>query len=302
MATNTHSDEPEIDADLVRRLLESQFPQWADLPLSTVESSGTDNTMFRLGEDLAVRMPKVDWASFQVDTEQKWLPRLAPFLSLKIPSPIAMGSPGEGFRRFWSILQWIEGESLASVGMPDLTETAIDLANFICELQHVDTRGGLWASDHNCGRGESLDTRDFAVRNAIESLSGRIDTNAARHVWDKTLRVPGWDRPPVWVHGDLQPGNLLAANGTLCAVIDFGLLGVGDPAVDMLPAWNLFDVRTRAVFREELAVDDATWERGKGWALSVALIALPYYWETNASIVAASLKTLDEVLTDSRRI
>ena len=297
-----HADEVEIDVALAGRLLATQFPQWATLPLAPVRSAGTDNAIFRLGDALAVRLPRIHWAIDQVDKECQWLPRLAPFLPLTIPVPLAKGGPGEGYPWHWYIYRWLEGENATLDCLADLRQAAVDLAQFIAALQRIDSTEGPPPGPHNFGRGVPLARRDVATRAAIAALEERddiLDTDAVTTAWETALQAPLWHGPPVWIHGDLQYGNLLSIQGRLSAVIDFGGLGVGDPAAELIVAWNLLTAETRTVFREALAVEDATWARGRGWALSVALIALPYYWHTSPVIVASARHTIAEILADS---
>ena len=300
-AKKMHVDEVETDVTLVRRLLAAQFPQWADLPIEPVPSAGTDNALYRLGDDMAVRLPRIHWATGQVEKEQRWLPKLAPHLPLAIPVPLAMGEPGEGYPWRWSVYRWLEGENTTLEQLDDPHQAAVDLARFITALQHIDAAGGPPPGEHNSSRGVPLATRDARVRAAIAALDGMIDSGAVTAAWEAALRAPVWPGAPVWIHGDLQGGNLLAREGRLCGVIDFGCLGVGDPACDLIVAWNFLSAETRDTFRAALAVDDATWERGRGWALSVALIALPYYLNTNPVIVSASWRVIDELLAEDGR-
>lgn len=294
-----HPNEVPTDAALVRRLITTQFPQWAALAIAPVVSAGTDNALYRLGDALVVRLPRVHWAVGQVQKEQKWLPKLAPHLPLAIPSPLALGVPGEGYPWHWSVYRWLPGDNATLEQLANLSEAATTLAGFITALQSLDATDGPAPGEHNSGRGVPLAARDSAVRHAIDKLHGRIDTDAATKAWETALQTPAWDKAPVWLHGDLHSGNLLAPHGQLSAVIDFGCLGVGDPACELLVAWNLLDAKTRSVFREALSVDDHTWERGRGWALSVALIALPYYWDTNPTIVQAAQRTLAELSVET---
>jgi aminoglycoside phosphotransferase (APT) family kinase protein len=293
-----HADEVDTDVSLVRRLLAAQFPQWADLPIEPVESAGTDNAIYRLGEDMAVRLPRIHWAIGQVEKEQRWLPKLAPHLPLAIPVPLAKGNPAEGYPWHWSVYPWLEGENATIERIADPRQAAADLAHFITALQRIDPAGGPPPGPHNFHRGVPLAMRDASTRAAIASLHGTLDTNATTAAWEAALRAPAWHGPPVWIHGDLQSGNLLALQGRLSAVIDFGCLGVGDPACDVIVAWNLLTAETRDVFRAALQVDDATWARGRGWALSFGLIALPYYHSTNPVLAGISRYAIDEVLTD----
>ncbi|MFI6843186.1 aminoglycoside phosphotransferase family protein [Kitasatospora sp. NBC_00085] len=293
MHNRPHDDEPAIDAALVRRLLADQFPQWRGLPLERVASAGADNAMFRLGPELAVRLPRVSWAADSVAREQQWLPRLAPHLPLPIPAPLAHGRPAAGYPWEWSVVRWLGGANpvLGSVTAP--LRLAQDLAAFVTALRTADPAGAPPSS-----RGGRLCARDAATRAAIGRLTGTIDTEAATTVWDKALRLPEPTGRPAWMHGDLSPGNVLLADQHLSSVIDFGLMGVGDPTVDLIAAWNLLPATARPVFRAALATDDATWERGRAWALSIALIQLPYYRSTNPSLAANSRHVIREVLAD----
>jgi aminoglycoside phosphotransferase (APT) family kinase protein len=296
-----HADEVDTDASLVRRLLAAQFPRWANLPIAPVPSAGTDNALYRISADMVVRLPRIHWAVGQVEKEQEWLPRLAPLLPLAIPVPLAMGTPAEGYPWHWSVYRWLEGENAIIERLADPHQAATDLAQFIAALQRIDPTGGPPPGPHNSGRGVPLAMRDAPTRAAITSLQGgALDTDAATAAWDAALQAPVWDGPPVWIHGDLQSGNLLCVQGRLSAVIDFGCLGVGDPACDLIVAWNLLGPETRDVFRAALPVDDATWARGRGWALSVGLIALPYYQSTNPVLAGIARRAIEEVLADHK--
>ncbi len=296
-----HADEVDTDVSLVGRLIAAQFPQWADLPIRPVPSGGTDNAIYRLGDDMAVRLPRIAWAIEQVQKEQQWLPRLAPHLPLAIPVPLAKGTPGEGYPWHWSVYRWLEGENATIERLADPCQAATELAQFIAALQRIDPTGGPPSGPHNFYRGVPLAMRDTAVRAAIASLDGTLDTDAATAAWEASLHAPVWHGPLVWIHGDLQSGNLLAEQGRLRAVIDFGGLGVGDPACDLIVAWNLFCAESRDAFRAALSVDDATWTRGRGWALSVGLIALPYYLNTSPSMVRYAQHTIAEALAEHKR-
>ncbi|MFN8484522.1 MAG: aminoglycoside phosphotransferase family protein [Anaerolineae bacterium] len=297
-AKKMHADEVDTDEALVRRLLQSQFPHWAELPIAAVESAGTDNALYRLGGDMVVRLPRIHWAAGQVEKEGRWLPRLAPRLPLAVPLPLALGTPGAGYPWHWSVCRWLEGENATAATLADPRRAAADLAQFITALQRVDADGGPPPGPHNSERGVPLAMRDDATRAAISALRGAIDTDAAAAAWGAALHAPEWRGAPVWIHGDLQPGNLLVQHGALSAVIDFGCLGVGDPACDLMAAWTLLTADSRAVFRAELAADDATWARGKGWALSFGLIALPYYQISNPVLATIGRRAIAEVLAD----
>ena len=293
-----HADEVEIDQALVERLIRCRFPQWAGLPIVPVRSAGTDHAMWRLGGDMAVRLPRHPGAAPQGEKEHRWLPRLAPHLPLAVPVPLGLGEPGEGYPFPWSVRRWLRGESALASPVADLRRVAADLAGFIAALRAIDPGGGPPPGRHNFGRGVPLAERDARVRAAIASLDGRIDSARAIDAWEAALRAPAWRGGPVWLHGDLLPGNLLVEDGRLSGVIDFGGLAVGDPACDLLPAWTLLDAGARELFREVLAVDEASWQRGRGWALSMGLIALPYYLDTNPALVGVARRAIDAVLAD----
>jgi aminoglycoside phosphotransferase (APT) family kinase protein len=250
---------------------------------------------------MAVRLPRVHWAVAQVEKEQLWLPQLASQLPLAIPVPLAKGTPAEGYPWEWSVYRWLEGENATLERIADGRRLAIDLAEFVAALQRIDADGGPLAGPHNSFRGMPLALRDAPTRAAIAALASTIDARAATAAWEAALEVPAWHGSPVWIHGDLQSGNLLAMHGRLSAVIDFGCLGVGDPAADLIVAWNLLSAEARDVFRTTLGSDHATWARGRGWALSIGLIALAYYQKTNLVLAGISRYAIDRVLSDFER-
>jgi aminoglycoside phosphotransferase (APT) family kinase protein len=293
-----HADEVDTDVGLVRRLLAAQFPHWADLPLEPVASAGTDNALYRLGAELVVRLPRIHWATGQPDKEHEWLPRLAPLLPLAIPSPLATGTAAEGYPWHWSVYRWLDGETATLDRVADPREAATALGEFVAALQRIDSAGGPVPGEGSTSRGVPLAQRDDVTRAAIASLHGTFATDALTAAWEAALAAPPWHGPPVWLHGDLQSGNLLAVGGRLSAVIDWGCLGIGDPACDVMPAWSYLPAEARDAFRAALPVDDATWARGRGWALSVGLIALPYYETTNQVLAGIARRSIAAVLAD----
>jgi aminoglycoside phosphotransferase (APT) family kinase protein len=295
-ARRMHADELDIDVALVRRLLAAQLPQWASLPVEPVSSSGTVNAIFRLGEDMAVRLPRVERYVGGLEKELRWLPRLAPHLPLAVPAPLASGEPGEGYPWPWAVYRWLEGETWAVDRVADLREAAADLARFVDALRRLETTGA--PSRSRGGRGAPLAERDAEVRAAIAASRGLVDPRSVTAAWEAALEAPVWEGRPVWAHGDLLPGNVLVARGRLSAVIDWGALSVGDPACELMAGWTLLSGESRDVFRATLSVDDATWARARGWALSVAVIALPYYHETNPVFAANAAHWIAEVLAD----
>ncbi|MBV6450436.1 MAG: hypothetical protein MHPDNHAH_01160 [Anaerolineales bacterium] len=295
--TKMHENEIYTDENLVRRLLAGQFPKWKDLSIRRVSSSGTDNALYRLGNEMVVRLPRIDWAIDQVKKEHEWMPKLAPHLPLEIPVPLEMGEPSEDYPWNWSVYRWLEGENRTVDNLPNPTQTAVDLAEFLLALQSVDITNGPLAKDYGL-RGDSLSSRDEATREAIDSLRELIDVKVVTEIWENALQSPEWNRKPVWFHGDVLPGNLLFKKEKLNAVIDFGGLGVGDPACDLMIAWNLFTDESRKAFRLALGVDDATWARGRGHALSQALIFIPYYMNTHPVGVQNAWRVIHEVISE----
>ncbi|MDZ4323232.1 MAG: aminoglycoside phosphotransferase family protein [Alphaproteobacteria bacterium] len=289
-----------IDVSLVRRLITTQFPQWADLPVESVAVGGWDNRTFHLGDQMLIRMPSAEEYAMKVEKEQMWLQRLAPLLPLPIPTPLAMGEPGEGYPWRWSIYRWIEGETASIKHIADLCQFATALAEFLSALQRIDTTGGPMAGPHNFYRGGLLSTYDAETRQAILILGDKIDAELVTTIWDTAL-ASTWTASPVWVHGDVSTGNLLVREGKLSAVIDFGGLGIGDPACDLAIAWTLFKGESREAFRAALPLDKDTWARGRGWTLWKALIVYAGLPGTNSLERENSKRVMEEVLADYKR-
>lgn len=291
-----HAHEAPIDEALVRELLAAQFPRWADLPLKRVVSAGTVNALYRLGDDMAVRLPRVPEGAGDVEKEGRWLPLLAPLLPFAIPEILATGVPGAEYPWSWSVLRRLDGELPVPDGLSDAEGLATDLGVFVAALLRVDLPGGPPAY-----RGGQLASVDTETRSALGELDGMIDTLAATAAWEAALSAPLRTGPPVWLHSDLMPMNLLTRQGRLSAVLDSGTLGIGDPACDLIPAWNLLPAEVRPAFRHAAGADDATWARGRGWALSMALNQLPYYRTTNPVMAANAAHVIREVLADVAR-
>jgi aminoglycoside phosphotransferase (APT) family kinase protein len=288
-----HDGEVDLDVEQVRRLLVTQFPYWAALSLDVVHSTGTVNTIYRLGDEMCVRLPRVQRWAGDLERELQWLPTLAPHLPLAVPERIARGDPGVGYPFPWAIYRWLEGETFARDRIGDEGQAAADLARFVAQLRRIDPSGAPLSR-----RDTPMRLRDAESRAAIGSLRGIVDTAAATAAWERSLRAPAWDGNPVWTHGDLLPPNLLASGGRISAVLDFGNVGIGDPAVDVIPAWSVFSNDGRDAFRDALDVDDATWTRGRGFALHQALLIIPYYPETNPALATMATRTVEAVLAD----
>ena len=288
----------EIDETLVRHLIASQFPEWLGLPIKPVKLGGWDNRTFHLGEGMTVRLPSAQRYEAQVEKEQHWLPQLALLLPLPIPTPLAMGRPNEIYLWRWSVYKWIEGDIASLEGIRDLPQFAVALAEFLTDLQQVDTTGAPPPGNHNFFRGGQLSTYDAETRQALLAVKGKIDFQKATSVWEIAL-ASEWNRPPVWIHGDIASGNLLVREGRLSAVIDFGCMGVGDPACDLVIAWNFFAGESRDAFISALSLDADTWERGRGWALWKALITLVQQVGVDDAGAERTKRIIDEILTDA---
>ncbi len=292
-----HADEVPTDASLVRRLIENQFPEWATLPIERVDLAGTENVLYRLGDDLVVRLPRTAGSGPTLEKERRWLPRLAPHLPLAIPGPVARGLPAEGYPFDWVVNTWLPGERATPERIGDPRRFTADLAGFLTALQGIETTGAPAPGDHNGFRGEPLSRRDADTRAAIATLGDSIEGERVVAVWEQAVQAPPWGSAAVWIHGDLDRQNMLVTAGRLSGVIDFGTLAVGDPACDVMVVWKLLSPELRGVFRDTLAIDDATWARSRGWAASQAVIALEYYTDvTHPVLVSESRRWLAELL------
>jgi aminoglycoside phosphotransferase (APT) family kinase protein len=287
-----HADELAIDEKLVRRLLAEQFPAWAALPLRRVEPDGTENAIFRLGDELVVRLPRLNGPTKPGSKDAEWLPKLRPLLPVEIPTPVAQGRPGVGYPWFWEIHTWVEGETVA-VETIDPLQAARDLAALVGALQRIDPAGAPR------GRGIPLRERDHGTRAWLARFDG--DPSVTEE-WERALAAPPWDGPPVWHHGDLDARNWLVRDGRITGVIDWGAIGVGDPAVDVMVAWKLHSASARDAFREALPTDDATWARARGWVVSQAVAILAYYTPENNPILFYEAENWLELVLSERRL
>ncbi|MEW2399604.1 aminoglycoside phosphotransferase family protein [Streptomyces sp. NPDC046862] len=296
MATRRTVDHSAIDAGLVRHLVDSQFPQWAALSLKLVDPAGSDHVIYRLGTELSVRLPRHTGAIRQAMKEYEWLPALAPHLPLAIPVPVEVGEPDFGYPWPWAVSRWLEGEVATAESLADSSRAAVQLAQFLTALQEFVPEDFPVENASEDLTGRPLADRDRTTRAAIAEVAGAFDAVAMTELWEASLSAPGWDRPPVWFHGDFHTGNLLTVDGCLNAVIDFGGLGIGDPACDLTIAFTLMSPESRAVFRATLGVDDATWTRGRGWALATGLNAYTSYAAVNPRVAAQTTRQIAEAL------
>lgn len=290
-----HDGQIETCPALVRRLLAAQLPHLSDLPIRRVQESGTDHALYRLGADLVARLPIVEWAIGQAESDRRWLPWLSRQVTMQIPVPVAQGHPGEGYPYPWSVVPWIAGATADGDNL-DLASAAVDLAEFVIALHDVPAGEGPVKSGTD--RGVPLARLDAGIRSLTQELGEDIDGTAVTRVWDQAVAAPSWEAPLVWIHGDIQPGNLIVRDRRLTAVIDFGALGLGDPAPDLAPAWNLLNPSSRVLFRSAIGYDDATWARAKGWVLAPALQGLRYYRRSRPDLVTAARRRIGALLAD----
>jgi aminoglycoside phosphotransferase (APT) family kinase protein len=291
-----HKEEIEVDEALVRRLLSSQLPGLADRPLIVVEPWGTDNAIWRLGDDLVVRLPRIHWATGQVDRDAIWLPRIAPYLPIPVPEPFAIGEPEGAYPYRWAVHRWLPGDGAAPTLMEDPVRFALDLAEVVRALQTVPTEGAPPASN----RARPLGDYNVATLEAIERAGHLIDVSAATSVWEEAIAAPPHQGDPVWVHGDLE-GNCLVRDGHLSGIVDWGSACAGDPAVDVQVVWSpLFSLESRRAFLDELDIDEATLARSRGAAINQACAALPYYLDSYPLIVERSWHKLAALGVEAR--
>jgi aminoglycoside phosphotransferase (APT) family kinase protein len=274
-----------------------QFPAWAELEIEPVASSGSDNQLFRLGTDMAIRIAKASWSSSLIRREHMILPRIHGLLPLDVPRLLAIGEPGEGVEGYWSITSWIEAAP-ADRSAFDTVRSAERLADFLHALHRIPSDAALPAGEANHFRGARLDMQSPRVEAAVAALSDELNPVQMRALWRQALNAPMHAASPQWLHGDLHAGNLLLRDGVLAAVIDWGLAGIGDPAIDLAPAWCVFTGVARRTFVDAMQSDEAAWMRARGWLLSVSLVALAYYRDKSEAISAGARQAIKEVIAN----
>ena len=310
MTQALHSDEIPIDAELVRLLVSRVMPAYADAPVRRLASSGSTNALFRLGEELLVRLPRQPGGSEAISKEAKWLPVLGPLLPVPVPQVVAVFDPDCGYPERWSVVRWIDGAHPVVVDPdtpvdPRREELAKNLATFLDALSQVEIPTvAVNNPDLQSYRGEPLATMDQGTRENIERCrclgDFGFDLDAAEQMWVDAMKLPGAaDRTtPRCYHSDLAAENLLVRDGALTAVLDFGGLSVGDPTVDLVVAWEVLDPPARELFRRQIGVDEASWLRGRAWALSLTLM-IWYYWTTMPDRRARCMAVGRNVLADA---
>lgn len=289
-----HTEELEISLTLVKKLIKDQCPKYCSLPLKPIKTTGTTHALFRLGSEYLIRLPRLEESSVNIEKENEFLPQFEKFLSIPISIPIFKGNPNNDYPCNWMIVKWQEGKIADFDEETEFFDLAKDLALFINELHSIEVNNGPLSR-----RGIPLNSKDLQhqVKSAIEKLKDELNINEIKNLWEELSNIPYWDKKPVWIHGDLLPGNILVKDKRLSAVIDFSDLGIGDPACDLIPAWCIFNSQSRNHFKKHLLnVDESTWQRSRGWALCIGLIILPYYKHTNPSLVNVAKKMIDQVI------
>lgn len=288
-----HEDEVEINLEIVRSLLLSQFPDLADGELAPIHPQGTDNKMYRLGESKVVRLPRIEGSVPSLQKEIEWLPLMAEKLSISVPVPTHVGVPSDDYPFPWVICDFFSGKSPSNNEELRQDLAANDLSNFINSMHKIDATNGP-----KCGRGMHINVRDNAVQKSIPLLGGDYDPKYLTSLWKKIVAANEWQNPPVWIHGDLHLGNILASDKRISAVVDFGLCGVGDPSCDYMAAWTLLTKESRATFRSQVKANDDCWLKAMGWAFSMGVLGYPYYKETNPDFANMAKGALDAALED----
>lgn len=288
-----HPDEIPITARLVQQLLADQFPEVAHLPVREFRSTGTVNAVFRIGDGLLARLPRLTRWAADLDREARWLPSLASRVPLSIPVPVFLGKPTGHYPSIWAVYEWIDGSPYTDAAVDDEAAAARTLADFLIHLHRIDSAGAPRA-----GR-RPLAELDAMTREALTAARDLIDAEKALAAWNHALGAPVWDGAPVWIHTDLLRPNLLVRGGQLVAVIDWGGTGVGDPAADVIAAWSVFGSTGRAAFLAALDVDEQTRARSRGFALHQAAMIIPYYRTSNPAFVSSAVRTVEQVIADT---
>lgn len=288
-----------ISIELAKKLIVNQFPEYAELPIRSVEKQGHYNRTYRLGNDLLIRMPTAEPYALKVPKEQELLPKLASPLSINIPTPVKMGSPSKDFPYPFSIYKWLDGQSanLLSINEAALGCIAVQLAIFLRELQSINGVDGPEPGQHNWWRGDHVSVYDKGAQEQIATLENIIDHKACLHLWENACDTR-WNKAPVWVHGDFSSGNILIQDNKLSGVIDFGGMGIGDPACDLVIAWTFLKENSREIFQQAMGLDADTWNRARGWALWKATFELCHIKDKDSAAAKVQKKIIDEVINE----
>ena len=293
-----HPNQLTVTADMVRELVDQQFREWRRLPVRAVDSEGTVNAIYRIGDGLAARFPlqpadagaTLRWLEAEADAARELLGRTR----FPVPEPVAVGRPGAGYPLPWSVQTWLPGTTASHEDPGHSTGFAHDLAEFIAAVRGIDTRGRTFTGG---GRGGHLHSHDTWMETCFTRSAELLDVPRLRGLWRRLRELPRTSAD-VMSHGDLVPGNVLVSNGRLAGILDVGGLRPADPALDLVAAWHLLDAGPRHLLRDDLACDDLEWERGKAWAFEQAMGAVWYYVTSNPAMSRMGRRTLDRILAD----
>lgn len=286
-----------LDAELAKKLIVTQFPEYADLNITDVEQQGHDNRTYRIGNDMLIRMPTAESYALKVPKEQELLPKLAKHLSVAIPEPIKMGKPSDDYPYPFSIYKWLDGQSANHITLDVQTSEniAFQLAKFLKELQAITDVEGPGPGQHNWWRGAHVSVYDNDSREQMTHLAGAIDSSSAMNLWERACATK-WNKSPVWIHGDFVASNILIKDNKLSGVIDFGGTAMGDPACDLVIAWTYLSGTARNIFIYEMSLDDNTWLRARAWALWKATFELCNITDKNSTESSIQKRIINEVI------
>jgi aminoglycoside phosphotransferase (APT) family kinase protein len=289
-----HNGQLDININIAKDLIRGQFPEYDNLPVFEFDSTGTVNSIFRLGNDYCIRFPKLKEYEDSILKEYRVLPYLSKKLTIKIPLPIKLGRPNGLYPVHWGVYNWIKGEPYDNNKITNFQNIIPELANFVKELHGIN----LLEDAPKSGRRPLLELDTITI-GALNASKEEVDYRKAIKIWKYLVNTPVWNNKPVWIHADLLKPNILIKDDHIAAIIDFGGAGIGDPAFDIIPAWAVFDRKNRTTFRKELNVDDAIWYRACGYALHQAALIIPYYRKSNPLFVKQAIDTINEIIADN---
>jgi aminoglycoside phosphotransferase (APT) family kinase protein len=294
-----HADQLIVPAATVRALVDEQFPQWRELPVRGLESQGTVNAIFRIGNELAARFPlrgaDPGRTRDELLAEAEAARELAAHTGFRTPEPVALGEPGAGYPLPWSVQTWLPGVVATDQDPAGSAAFARDLAAFITDVRSIDVGGRTF---RGTGRGGDLPSHDAFMEVCFRRSEQLLDVPRLRRMWQQMRVLPRDSGPDLMTHGDLIPGNVLVAGGRLTGVLDVGGLGPADPALDLVGAWHLLDDGPRQVLRDDLGCGDLEWARGQAWAFQQAMGLVWYYVDTNPAMSRTGRRTLARLMAE----
>ncbi len=289
-----------ISIELVKELIDSQFPEYSQYELTEVDFQGVDNRTFRIGNKYLARLPSAKCYEGQVLKEQKFLPLLKIHLSYNIPTFVKIGKPSKNYPFNWSIYEWIEGKSLNLVDQEIQTpvfkkDLAIELANFLNELHKIPIESGVNSGKHNFYRGSHPRVYEKNFFEDLEELKHIFNIEKLKKIWQENIK-PSYKETPVWVHGDIAIGNLLIQKSKLHAILDFGCMAIGDPACDLVIYWNYFDFQSAKIFKSTLNLSEDVWQRAKCWHLWKNCFEIRSSLNKNAILLDAKIESINKII------